>query len=96
MKGIPMETTAAPETVRWSLKVSPQTNLELRKFLANSGARKGDLSKFVEQAVRREIFARTLDEVHTQNANVEGDEIDAALATALRETRQRAAVAAAV
>ena len=40
------------ETVRWTIKVSPETDLSLRGFLGAQGMKKGDLSKFVEDAVR--------------------------------------------
>jgi hypothetical protein len=38
------------DTVRWSLKVSRETDEALRAYLGRSGGRKGDLSKFVQQA----------------------------------------------
>jgi hypothetical protein len=34
------------EAVRWSIKVSKDTDLTLRTFLGAQGAKKGDLSKF--------------------------------------------------
>ena len=39
---------------RWSLVVSRDTDIALRQFLASHGGRghKGDLSRFVEEAVR--------------------------------------------
>ncbi|MGL4232760.1 MAG: ribbon-helix-helix domain-containing protein, partial [Casimicrobium sp.] len=48
----------APETqlTRWSLKVSAEADVDLRMYLAQHGMRKGDLSKFVEQAVRRDLL----------------------------------------
>ena len=39
-------------TVRWSLKVSPDTDAAVRTYLGQIGGRKGDLSNFVEGAVR--------------------------------------------
>lgn len=43
------------DTVRWSLKVSRETDRALRSYLGQSGGRKGDLSKFVQKAVRSEL-----------------------------------------
>ena len=40
------------DTVRWSLKVSRETDQALRAYLGQTGGRKGDLSKFVQEAVR--------------------------------------------
>jgi hypothetical protein len=44
------------EAVRWNIKVSRQTDLTLRTFLGSHGMKKGDLSRFIEQAVRFHVF----------------------------------------
>ena len=44
-------------SVRWNLAVSAETDQALRMFLASQGGgRKGDLSRFVEEAVRAHIL----------------------------------------
>ena len=43
------------ETVRWSLKVSRETDEALRGYLGQTGGRKGDLSKFVQEAVLEKL-----------------------------------------
>ena len=43
--------------VRWSLKVSKETDDALRAHLGQAGGRKGDLSKFVQQAVETRLKA---------------------------------------
>jgi hypothetical protein len=48
------------ETVRWNIKVSKKTDLTLRSFLGSRGMKKGDLSKFIEEAVRTHVFHRTV------------------------------------
>lgn len=43
-------------TVRWNLSVSADTDQALRLYLArNGGGRKGDLSRFIEEAVRSRL-----------------------------------------
>jgi len=42
-------------TVRWSLKVSRETDEALRAHLGRTGGRKGDLSRFVEESVRARL-----------------------------------------
>ena len=42
-------------TVRWSLKVSPDTDAAVRTYLGQVGGRKGDFSNFVEAAVRERL-----------------------------------------
>ena len=39
------------DTIRWTVKVSPETDRSLRSFLGQHGMKKGDLSKFIERAV---------------------------------------------
>ena len=40
-------------TVRWNIAVSPEVDQSVRLFLAaQGGGRKGDLSRFIEEAVR--------------------------------------------
>ena len=50
-------------TTRWNVAVSTDTDQSLRMFLASQGGgRKGDLSRFIEEAVRAhilELSART-------------------------------------
>ena len=43
--------------VRWSLKVSKETDEALRAHLGQAGGRKGDLSKFVQEAVQARLKA---------------------------------------
>ena len=38
-------------TARWTIKVSKDTDISLRTYLAQQGMKKGDLSKFIEHAV---------------------------------------------
>jgi len=45
------------ETILWTVKVSRATDLSLRSFLGQQGMKKGDLSKFIEKAVQKEILA---------------------------------------
>jgi hypothetical protein len=43
------------DSVRWSLKVSRETDEALRAHLGQTGGRKGDLSRFVQEAVRARL-----------------------------------------
>jgi hypothetical protein len=77
----------ADELVRWTVKVSKDTDVSLRSFLAQRGLKKGDLSKFIERAVRKEVFAQTVAAVQARNANVPEERIEQAIEDALREVR---------
>jgi hypothetical protein len=75
------------ETVRWSLVISKETDIALRSYLAQHGMRKGDLSKFVEDAVRWRVLDKTVAETKTANANVPPEEIEAAIIEAVEAVR---------
>lgn len=50
----------ANAATRWNLVISEQTNVAVRSFLARRGFKKGDLSSFVEEAVRWRVFDQML------------------------------------
>ena len=50
-------------SVRWNIAVSPDTDRSVRMFLAaQGGGRKGDLSRFIEQAVRNYLFEQAAEQ----------------------------------
>jgi len=73
--------------VRWNLKVSRETDLSLRTFLGARGMKKGDLSKFVEEAVRWRIFDRTVQEIKARNADASPEELQKLIDATIREAR---------
>ncbi len=75
------------DSIRWTIKVSKGTDISLRSFLAQHGMKKGDLSKFVEEAVRWRVLDKTVSEVRERNANVPDEEIEAAIDEALAAVR---------
>jgi len=75
------------EIVRWTVKVSKDTDVSLRTFLAQRGLRKGELSKFIERAVQKEVFAQTVAAVKARNEGIPDAEIQEAIDDALRQVR---------
>jgi hypothetical protein len=75
------------ELVRWTVKVSKDTDVSLRTFLAQRGLKKGDLSKFIERAVQKEVFAQTVAAVQARNKGVPDVEIEKVIDDALRQVR---------
>ena len=73
--------------VRWSVKVSKETDLTLRTYLGAHGMKKGDLSKFIEEAVRWRVFQSTLQDIHARNADADPDEIQRIVDEAVSEVR---------
>jgi hypothetical protein len=73
---------------RWNLVVSQSTDMALRHFLASQGGgRKGDLSRFVEEAVRAHILELTAAQAKAANVNVDQDSLEAAIEEALGAPR---------
>jgi phosphoserine phosphatase len=67
----------ATSTTRWNLVVSKDIDKSLREHLASEGrAKKGELSRFVEEAVKKRIFDTALQAVREHNKDVELDEIE--------------------
>ena len=73
--------------VRWNIKVSKEADLTLRTYLGSQGMRKGDLSKFIEEAVRWRVFHRTVQDIKARNADADPDEVQGLIDDAVREVR---------
>jgi hypothetical protein len=70
--------------------VSTETDSALRQFLANEGGgRKGDLSKFIEEAVRARVFDLSARRAREENKGRSKQEIEVAVSEALEWARNR-------
>jgi Ribbon-helix-helix domain len=76
------------EAVRWNIKVSKETDLTLRTFLGSQGMKKGDLSKFIEEAVRWRVFHRRVQDIKARNADTDQEELQSLIDDAVREVRE--------
>ena len=73
---------------QWNLSISDETDRVVRTFLARSGGRQDDLSRFVDDAVRRRVLDLTVREVKDRNVRYDqqdlldlvDEEVDAARA----------------
>ncbi|MFN7922735.1 MAG: ribbon-helix-helix domain-containing protein [Bryobacteraceae bacterium] len=86
---------AEQETTRLTITLSKQADLALRSYLGAHGMKKGDLSKFIEEAVRWRIFNQTVQETRAAFADVAPEELqkmidEAVDAVRARRHRQRA------
>jgi hypothetical protein len=78
-----------PDSARWNLIVSRSTDDALRQFLAGQGrGRKGELSRFVEEAVQARILELTAEDAKQQNAHFSAEEITGAVDEALEWARR--------
>ena len=72
---------------RWSLSVSQDTDASLREYLGAHGMKKGDLSRFVEEAVRWRMLDNTAQAVKQRNADQDDAGLQAMIDKALDAVR---------
>jgi stalled ribosome alternative rescue factor ArfA len=75
------------ESTRWTVKVSKETDVTLRTYLAQSGLRKGDLSKFIEEAVRWRVLDRTAAGVRERLGRTDPSELQTLIDDAVARVR---------
>lgn len=68
---------------RWSVVIPEDTDRALRSYLARKGTRKGDLSRFVDEAVLSRLFELTVEDVKERNQAYVQEDILAAIEDAL-------------
>ena len=77
-------------TVRWNIAVSPDTDQSVRMYLAGQGGgRKGDLSRFIEEAVRAHILELSAEQAKAVNADVNEADLTSIVAEAIEWARTR-------
>ncbi len=76
------------DTTRWTVSVSKDTDIAVRSFLAQRGMKKGDLSKFIEEAVKWRVLDQTMVEARIQFADMPPGELDAAIDEAVAAVRK--------
>lgn len=60
---------------RWNLTIPEKTDRAVRTYLARTGGKKGSLSEFVDEAVRRRVLDLTIRQVKDRNAQHDQQEI---------------------
>jgi hypothetical protein len=78
-------------TIRWTVSVSKDTDIAVRTFLAQRGMKKGDLSKFIEDAVKWRVLDQTIAEARDKFADMTPEVLEAVLDEAVTATRQTSA-----
>ncbi|MCP1489850.1 hypothetical protein J3D48_006260 [Pseudomonas fluorescens] len=77
-------------TTRWNVTLSTDTDQSLRLFLASQdGGRKGDLSRFLEDAVRAHILELSTEQAKASNVHLIEAELTEAVDEALDWARKR-------
>jgi hypothetical protein len=79
--------TPESETARLTITWSKEADHALRSFLGSQGMKKGDLSKFIEEAVRWRIFHQTVRDAREAFADVSPDELQKMIDEAVEDVR---------
>ena len=79
------------DMTRWTVSVSKNTDIAVRSFLAQRGMKKGDLSRFIEEAVKWRVLDQTITEARAKFEDMAPDELDALIGEAVAAARQPAA-----
>lgn len=61
--------------VRWTVVVPESTDRALRTYLGKQGMRKGDLSRFVDEAVQARLFELAVEKVKDRNRDADPDQL---------------------
>ena len=76
-------------SVRWNVAVSADTDQSVRMFLASrGGGRKGDLSRFIEEAVRAHLLELSAEQAKMANVNVSEADLMAIVSEAVQWARE--------
>ncbi|ODS97932.1 MAG: methionine repressor-like protein [Lautropia sp. SCN 69-89] len=76
-------------TVRWNIAVTPETDQSVRMFLAaRGGGRKGDLSRFIEAAVRAYLLEQAVDQAKAATAEMSGEQVNDLIDEAMQWARE--------
>jgi hypothetical protein len=73
--------------LKWTVSVPGDLDVALRVHLAARGAKKGDLSRFVAEAVRQRLYALNLKAAQAHNLGLSGEVLDAEIEQALAQVR---------
>ena len=78
------------DNVRWNLAISPELDQSVRMFIAaQGGGRKGDLSRFIEEAVRAYLLDRAVGQAKGAAAGMGETELNELIDEAVQWARER-------
>jgi len=76
-------------TIRWNLAVSPDIDQSVRMFLAaQGGGRKGDLSRFIEEAVRAYLLEQAVEQAKAASAGLSEQGVSDLIDEAMQWSRE--------
>ena len=76
------------EVIRWTVNVAPETDIDVRTYLAQRGMKKGDLSRFIEESVKWRLLDLTLAETRAGFDTLSTREMDDLIEEAVANARR--------
>lgn len=76
------------KVTRWTVSVSEETDSNLRTHLAQRGMKKGDFSRFIEDAVKWRLLDLSLADARTGFEDMPIDEPNDLIKEAIADTRK--------
>ena len=76
------------ESVLWTVRVSPEVDEAVRAYLAGRRRRRGDLSRLIEEALRAQIFEKSVERVKRRTARVGYARLKAIVGEAIQYARK--------
>ena len=73
--------------IQWNIAIPEDTDRTVRTYLARTGGKKGDLSRFVDRAVRQAIFWETVETIWNRNKHLSAEEAQALADKAVVDVR---------
>ncbi|WP_157270381.1 ribbon-helix-helix domain-containing protein [Azohydromonas aeria] len=78
------------DTVRWNVAVSPDVDQSVRTYLAAQGrGGKGDLSRFIEEAVRAYLLERAVEQAKGAASGMSETKLNDLIDEAVQWARER-------
>ncbi len=82
------------DTTRWTVSVSRETDITVRSFLAQRGLKKGDLSKFIVEAVKWRVLDQTMAEARGKFGDMPPEALETLIDEAVIATRKAKSIEA--
>jgi len=79
------------DLTRLTISWTKETDLALRSYLGSQGMKKGDLSKFIEDAVRWRLFDRTVATIKDRDTGTDPEALMGLIDRTVREVRRERA-----
>jgi hypothetical protein len=76
------------DSVRWTVRVSPEVDQAVRAYLGRGGGKRGDLSRLIEEALRAQIFEKSVERVKQRTARVPYAKLKMIIREAVRYARR--------